>query len=70
MAISGQQLRLKWKEAWVDGVVEFGSDNRKSLIVRFGAIIDGCVGQIALLQGEDGVYCNLLTGTPIALEWM
>lgn len=69
MAISGQKLRLTHNGRTVDAVVVFGSENRKSLMVSFEAIVDGCVGMMPVLV-EDGVARNVFTGSMVEIEWV
>lgn len=45
------------------------SESRISIAIDFEAILDGSVGQMALIwDGVTGTYRNLFTGSPIALD--
>jgi hypothetical protein len=50
----------------VEGVVILASENAKSLMLGFEAILDGHVGMMPVLL-TDGVYRSIVTGEAIAL---
>jgi len=70
MAVRGQRLRVTCAGRTVVAWVVFGSDNRRSLVIGFEAILDGCVGTMPTLTGDDGVTRNLITGKEITIEWL
>jgi hypothetical protein len=51
----------------VQGHIVMASGNGKSLMLGFDAMIDGHVGQMPVLQNDDGEYEALVTGTPVKL---
>jgi hypothetical protein len=69
MAISGQKLRLTYQGRTVDAVVVFGSENKKSLMVEFDALLDGCPGMMAIATEDDGTTRNLLSWHVVEIEW-
>jgi len=44
------------------------SQNGRSLVLEFEAILDGHVGAMPVLQQDDGGYVALMTGSPITLK--
>lgn len=70
MAIQNVPVRLDTGDGWIDAVVKFGTDNRKTLMVEFDGVVDGAYGLMALSQEADGgPYVNRFNGNPIGLEW-
>jgi hypothetical protein len=51
----GQLVKLTANGRTVTAVIAIASANGKSLFVSFEAIVDGHVGGMPLLQGEDGI---------------
>lgn len=51
----------------VDGVVQLASSNGKSLMLCFDAMLDGHVGMMPVLLGDDGVFRSIVTGTAVEL---
>jgi hypothetical protein len=42
--------------------VSFASENGNSLMVHFDGMVDGHLGAMPLLRGDDGIYRSVLTG--------
>lgn len=52
-----------------------GSDNRRSLMLSFEAVLDGSVGMMPVLCDEEDCskpcrYRNLITDHEVHIEWM
>lgn len=50
------------------GTVELASTNGKSLMLAFDALIDGHLGAMPVLQGDDGVFRSLVTDSAISIR--
>jgi hypothetical protein len=64
----GQLVKLTADGRTVTAEITIASSNGKSLFVRFEAMINGHVGGMPLLQGDDGVYRSIITGEPVTIE--
>jgi hypothetical protein len=47
----------------VSGLVMLASENGKSLMLGFDGMLDGCLGMLPVLMGNDGKFYALMTGT-------
>ena len=73
----GDPVRVTVDGRVVDAMIVLASANGGSLMIRFEAILDGCVGMMPLVGtvriGHDGGvdgwdYHNLMTGRPVLVE--
>lgn len=71
MAIANVPIRLDAGNGWIDAVVERGTDDRKTLIVRCDGLEHGGMGVtgVMVLERHEDTYVTVLTGNPIGLEW-
>jgi hypothetical protein len=68
--ISGHRLKMTAEGRTVKGVVETGTDDRKSLFVAFDGMFLGYLMAIPLLWNtKSGCYQDLITGSEIAVEF-
>lgn len=51
----------------VPGTVLLASENGKSLALSFDAILDGHLGMMPVLLGDDGLYRSVVTGTEVVI---
>jgi hypothetical protein len=69
---AGDRVTIQWKD-WhdlareVDGTVILASQNGRSLMLGFEAILRGCVSMCPVLLGEDGVYRSIMDGEPVII---
>ncbi|MBO0715838.1 MAG: hypothetical protein J2P55_00685 [Rhizobiales bacterium] len=52
----------------VPGFIVLASENRKSLMIEFEAMLAGHVGSMALLQDDDGVYRSLINRVEVTIR--
>jgi hypothetical protein len=64
----GDAVTIECDGIAIPGEVKFASPNGVSLMLGFEAIIDGHVGSMPVLQGEDGSFTSIMTGTPVFLS--
>lgn len=67
---TGDRVTIRYPGAMfpIVGVVQLASPNGRSLMLAFEGILDGHVGQLPLLAGEDGVYRSIITNTPVDIS--
>lgn len=64
----GDQVRIDYEGRTVSGVVLFGSENSRSLVLSFEALVGGYVGNMPVLADETGAYADLMTGRPVGIQ--
>lgn len=66
---TGDAVQIKCAGAMfpVDGTVILASENGASLMLGFEAILDGHVGMMPVLRGDDGVYRSIVTGVEVVI---
>jgi hypothetical protein len=67
---TGERVRITYDRRTVTGQVLLGSDNGKSLMLEFEAILGGFVGTMPVLLDEQGTYRDLLFGREVKLEFL
>ena len=68
---AGDPVVIRAGDDAVRGVVRLASDNGRSLVIEFDAIVAGYIGVMPLLyQPGDDDYHDLFFGRPITLERM
>lgn len=65
---TGDAVLIECDGRKTSGTVILASENGRSLLLKFEAILDGCVGLMPVLRDDDGKYQSLMTGTPIGLR--
>ena len=50
------------------GVILLASSNGKSLVLGFDAVIDGHVGMMPVLKGDDGVYRSIVSDIEVNIR--
>ncbi|MDY7815396.1 hypothetical protein U0F71_06665 [Burkholderia pseudomallei] len=58
----GDWVRLEYKEQVITAMVWLASGNSRSLMLGFDGVIDGHVGMMPVLMGNDGRYYSIMTG--------
>lgn len=51
----------------VTGLVMLASENSKSLMLGFDGMLDGHLGMLPVLMGNDGEYYSLMSGNLITV---
>jgi hypothetical protein len=64
----GDFVWLTCGERTVEAMVLLRSMNGRSLMLGFDAMLDGHLGMMPVLQGEDGVYRALVTQKVIEIK--
>jgi hypothetical protein len=62
---SGDAVTIFCAGCRVDGTVIMASPNGASLMLGFESILDGHVGMMPVLRGDDGVYRSIITGSEV-----
>jgi hypothetical protein len=67
---TGDLVSIKYPGAMfpLDGTVLFASSNGKSLYLTFEGILEGHLGSMPVLQGDDDIYRSVVTDTPVELS--
>jgi hypothetical protein len=66
--IRGGRLRVTFEGRTVAATIAAGSDNRRSLLLRFDGILGGFCGYMPVLADESGKYADVL-GRAVGIEW-
>lgn len=66
----GKRVRVTYQNRTIEAEVILGSDNRRSLMLRFDAMLGGFVGMMPVLQHEDGTYRDLVERLEVGIEWL
>ena len=64
----GDNVQITYEGRTVDGVVFLASENSRSLILSFQAMLGGYVSSMPVLADEDGTYADLITGQPVEIR--
>lgn len=64
----GQRVTLTCAGRSVPATILMASENQRSLVLNFDAIITGHVGAMPVLLGEDGVYRSILDGVEVQVK--
>jgi hypothetical protein len=64
---TGDSLMVSFKGRRVLGQVKLASENGRSLMLEFDAMLGGYVGMMPVLE-EDGVFRDLITKSVVTLE--
>ena len=65
---TGDAVSITCNGRAVPGSILFASSNGKSLMLEFEAIIEGHVGMMPVLLGDDGRYASIVTGIAVDLK--
>lgn len=65
----GDRVLIECDGKTVLGIVLLASENDKSLMLSFDALIDGHVGMMPVLQDDDGEYRSIMTGVLVKLQY-
>jgi hypothetical protein len=65
---TGDAVQIECAGRSISGTVILASENGRSLLLGFEAILDGCVGLMPVLRVDDGSYQSVVTGIPIGLR--
>lgn len=66
---TGDKLQIEHDGRWINGNVVLASENGRSLMLSFNAIIEGHVAMMPVLQDDDGVYRPIYgEGNPVKLR--
>lgn len=66
----GDTVEISCLDRTVTGTLLLASENERSLMLLFEAILDGHVGMMPVFMGDDGVYRALATGTKVTIRRM
>ena len=64
----GDFVRIERGEAKMEAMVTLASPCGGSLMVMFDGMFCGFAGMMPLLRDDEGVYRDLVTSQPVALE--
>lgn len=64
----GNQVIIHCGDNHVAALIALASENGRSLILTFEAILDGHVGMMPVLQDDFGRYASIVTGTEVRIE--
>jgi hypothetical protein len=64
---TGDRVRLGCEGSTVEATVLLASENGKSLMLYFEAILAGHVGMMPVLRDDDGTYRTLMTGSVVTV---
>jgi hypothetical protein len=64
----GDAIRITCDGRTVDGVVMLASDNGRSVVISFEALLLGHLGMMPVVQENDGSFSALISGAPVAIE--
>jgi hypothetical protein len=64
----GDKIELTYDDRTVEAVVTMASDNGRSLVVEFEALLIPYIGTMPLLQQEDGSFVDLMVGRPVVVK--
>lgn len=64
---TGDRVVLTLGQRTVDATVLLASENGRSLMLGFEAIVEGCVGMMPVFDDGSGTFHNIMTGTPVQL---
>jgi hypothetical protein len=64
---TGERVLLSCEGRTVPARIVLASQNGRSLMLEFDAIIAGCVGMMPVLQDEAGAWASVMTGTPLTI---
>lgn len=64
---TGDTVHIAYGDESAVGMIIIGSRNGASLMLSFDAIIDGHVGMMPVLRGDDGIYRSIVTGTEVRI---
>lgn len=67
MIKTGDHVTIVYKGRRYAADVQLASTNEASLFLTFEAIIDGHVGMMPVLKGNDGVYRSIVTNCEIEI---
>lgn len=65
---TGDAVLIECEGVTVEGVVILASENGKSLMLGFDALLDGYVGMLPVLRDDDGGYRSLVTGVAVTIS--
>jgi hypothetical protein len=65
---TGDAVQIECDGRNVSGTVILASENGRSLLLKFEAILDGCVGLMPVLRDDDGGYHSVVTGILVKLR--
>jgi hypothetical protein len=65
----GDRVIIECDGKTVPGIVLLASENDKSLMLSFDALIDGHVGMMPVLQNDDGEYRSIMTDVLVKLQY-
>lgn len=66
----GDRCRVTYKGRTLDARVEFGSDNRNSLMLAFDGILGGYICMMPVFRDEGGIYRDLVMGEEVGIEML
>jgi hypothetical protein len=64
---TGDRVKIECAGRRVDGTVILASENGASLMLAFEALLDGHVGMMPVLRGDDGSYRAIMTGSTVEI---
>jgi hypothetical protein len=64
---TGDPVSIRFGDRTVEGTILLASDNGKSLMLGFEAMLGGHLGMMPVLRDEAGVYRSIITGEPVAV---
>lgn len=64
---TGDAVQIACDGRRLPGTVILASPNGVSLMLGFEAILDGHLGMMPVLRGDDGTYRSIMTGIPVKL---
>jgi hypothetical protein len=65
---TGDAIEITCEGRTVPGVVKMASPNGRSLFITFEAWIAGHVGQMPVLQQDDGSYIAIVNGAYVSIK--
>jgi hypothetical protein len=65
MIRTGDEIQIECKGKRVAAKVVLASPNGKSLALTFDEFLDGHVGMMPVLLGEDGVFRSIINGVEV-----
>lgn len=65
---TGDVIWVTCKGREVEGAVVLASPNAVSLFIEMDAILDGHVGQMPIMRGDDGIYRSIVNNVEVHLR--
>jgi hypothetical protein len=64
---TGDHVWIDFDGRKVEGKIVMASENERSLMLAFDAMLGGHVGMMPVLLEDDGVYRSIVTGKAVAV---